>query len=551
MGIGAPKKLSIALVFSAMMAGSVSAASDSEKLIGDYANQVAAGTWIAPDQSAVIARKFIPAFYEARNDRPAWSGGAWEELRAGIQEGIRQGFQPGDFHQTLLDNLFRSAASGEPEKVAAFEIVATDAAARLVHHLIFGKVDASTINPDWNFERPIIEADPVQVLNAYLDGDGFGALLDRLAIVTPLYRDLIAALAHYREIALAGGWPEVPGGDSLKPGAIDPRVALLRERLSFEGPLQERRPPLAQVQLLAGLDEQLPNPDHVYDPALVEDAKRFQERHGLEADGVIGPKTITVLNRSVEERIDQLRLSLERARWFARNLGDDFVLVNIAGARTYVLKNGDTLWTTRSITGSDYRKTPVFRDAITYMEINPTWTVPTSIFLKDKLPIIRNDPGYLARNGYSVRDTEGRTVPASAVNWNASNPGVTLVQRPGPDNALGLIKFMFPNKHSVYLHDTNDRSLFDRNERNLSSGCIRVEYPFELADMLMEGAPNWSRERLNSILESGETTRIELPEPIPVLLTYWTAWVENGEVHFREDIYERDEPVLRALNAAS
>ena len=231
-----------------------------------------------------------------------------------------------------------------------------------------------------------------------------------------------------------------------------------------------------------------------------------------------------------------------------RDLEDDYVLVNIAGAQTYFVKS-NTIWTTRSITGSAYRKTPVFRDDIQYMEFNPTWTVPASIFRRDKLPRIRQDVGYLARNNYIVVRTSDRTpVNASQVNWASDNPGVTLVQQPGPNNALGRVKFMFPNEHAVYLHDTNEPGLFDRNERNLSSGCVRLEYPFEFANLLMEGQPDWSTARMTEILESGKTTRINLSTPVPVLLTYWTAWVEDGVVHFREDPYERDAKILEALD---
>ena len=176
------------------------------------------------------------------------------------------------------------------------------------------------------------------------------------------------------------------------------------------------------------------------------------------------------------------------------------------------------------------------------------WEIPKN--REDKLPAIRRDRSYLARGGYSVRRlSDGRKVPPSAVNWAARNPGVTLVQRPGPGNALGRIKFMFPNQYAVYLHDTNDRSLFERNERNLSSGCIRIENPFELANLLMADDPDWSSARLDDVLAGGRTTRINLPKPMPVLLTYWTAWVQDGEVQFREDIYERDAAVLAALNA--
>jgi len=312
----------------------------------------------------------------------------------------------------------------------------------------------------------------------------------------------------------------------------------LRERLLREAAAQGTA---FQTSVAAGSED-------TYDDKLVEAVTTFQARHGLEADGAVGPKSFASLNRTASERVDQLRLSLERARWLMEDLADDFVLVNIAGARTYFIKDG-TVWNTRSVTGSAYRKTPVFRDEIQYMEFNPTWTVPASIFRKDKLPRIRKDAGYLARNNYTVVRSSDRTpVNAASVNWTSDNPGVTLVQQPGPSNALGRVKFMFPNEHAVYLHDTNERGLFDRNDRNLSSGCVRLEHPFEFASLLMEGQPDWSRERMNAILDSGKTTRINLEKPVPVLLTYWTAWVEQGIVHFREDPYERDGPILEALN---
>jgi murein L,D-transpeptidase YcbB/YkuD len=175
--------------------------------------------------------------------------------------------------------------------------------------------------------------------------------------------------------------------------------------------------------------------------------------------------------------------------------------------------------------------------------------VPRSIFLKDKLPKIREDMAYLSRGNYRVVDRNGNGLDPASINWWSDNPSVTLVQAPGPDNALGLIKFMFPNAHSVYLHDTNDRGLFSRAERNLSSGCVRVEHPFELADLLLAGAPGWSPQRRDEILASGRTTRIDLPRPVQIVLTYYTAWVdETGTLQFREDVYGRDPAVLAALD---
>ncbi len=483
----------------------------------------------------------VPRFYEQRGFSPAWSEpNAVEDLFRALDLGVQQGFRASDFDIADFQWLLEDARKGGDQEEAIFDVRATDTAVKLIHHLVFGKVDPETLDEDWNFSKPIIQQDPATVLNTYLDGDGIGALIDEIAIKNTQYKMLVGALADYRAIAEQGGWPIVPDETVLKPGMIDPAVADLRRRLAVEQALTPRstEQPAQTTQ----------NADWTYDARLEEDVRAFQSRHGLQADGVIGARTFASLNKPVEDRINKLRLSLERGRWLMRELDEEFVLVNIAGARTYLVKADGTLWTTRSITGSAYRKTPVFRDEIQYMEFNPTWTVPSSIFRKDKLERIRDDIGYLQRNNYTVRNRDGQTIAANSVNWGASNPGVTLVQQPGENNALGLVKFMFPNKYAVYLHDTNDRSLFDRNERNLSSGCVRLEYPFEFATLIMEGDPDWSYARMQSILDSGKTTRVDLPKPMPVLLTYWTAWVEDGEVHFREDPYERDERILQALD---
>ncbi len=499
-----------------------------------------AGSALANSKS-LNAKILVPRFYEERGFAPVWTRNELvDELFEELDGAIDQGFRPDDFKLDELRTAFKTSQGGDASDQAFFDILATDAAVKLVHHLVFGKVDPNALDDDWNFSKPVVQQDPATVLNQFLQGEGFSALIEHIDIDNAQYAMLVDALSKYRAIASQGGWTKVPEDTVLKPEMVDPAVGKLRERLVAEG--------YAGAGASSETSQDGENPAWVYDDNLVELVKNFQSRHGLEADGVIGGKTFGSLNKPVEDRINKLRLSLERGRWLMREIDDEFVLVNIAGARTYMVKSDGTLWTTRSITGSAYRKTPVFRDEIEYMEFNPTWTVPASIFRKDKLSRIRQDPTYLSRNNYVVRNKDGQTIPAHLVNWGAKNPGVTLVQQPGPDNALGLVKFMFPNKYAVYLHDTNDPSLFDRNERNLSSGCVRLEYPFEFASLLMEGEPDWSRQKMQSILDSGKTTRINLPEPMPVLLTYWTAWVEDGIVHFREDPYERDARILAALD---
>ncbi|MEP3296638.1 MAG: L,D-transpeptidase family protein [Pseudoruegeria sp.] len=515
-----------------------------------WANQVAAEIQtlveVSLNDNSVVTSQLdiavvVPSFYATRDYAPAW--GQQEdvsELLEELEKGVAQGFNPKDFGLNHLVDLYTTAQVGNDADKATFDLFATDAAIKLIHHLVFGKVDPASLDSDWNFDRPVIKEDPATVLNNFLNGEGFASLMQHINIKNAQYLQLIDALEYYKSIEAKGGWPMVPDAVVLKPGITDPAITALRARLAMEAGA-EVMPASAKAQ-----DET--NPVWTYDTALEQAVIAFQSRHGLEADGVIGGKTFASLNKPVSDRINKIRLSLERGRWLMRGTDDEFILVNIAGARTYLSRADEGIWTTRSITGSEYRKTPVFRDEIKYMEFNPTWTVPSSIFRKDKLSRIRNDPGYLDRNNYIVRNKDGATISASAVNWNAENPGVTLVQQPGPSNALGLVKFMFPNKYAVYLHDTNDRSLFDRNERNLSSGCVRVENPFQLAMMLMADDPSWTEARMQSILDSGKTTRVDLTNPMPVMLTYWTSWVENGTVHFREDPYDRDAAVLKALD---
>lgn len=533
---------SAAIALAALLVGNGVAAGPVEDQIRRISTSLQDGTGSSPFPGFEFdAASLLADLYARRGHVPAWHGSRnAEELFTELDRALAQGFLPGDFNLPLLHDLQDRAGSGDPADIAVFDVVATHAAIRLVHHLVFGKVDPAALDDAWNLERPVFERDPAEVLNAALEGDGFSALMTLVNIDTPAYRNLVDALALYRAIEAEGGWPKVPDGTVLKPGVSDSAVALLRERLAREG---------AELPTSGLTAEGAPSDtDIIYDDALVDAVKAFQTRHGLEADGVIGPATFLSLNRTAADRVDQLRLSLERARWIMRDLDDEFVIVNIAGARTFLVR-ADAVWTTRSVTGSAYRQTPVFRDEIEYMEFNPTWTVPASIFQKDKLPLIRKDQEYLSRNNYDVVATSTRTpVSPASVDWSAPNPPVTLVQRPGHGNALGRVKFMFPNKHAVYLHDTNDRGLFDRKERNLSSGCVRLEYPLELATLLMEGHPEWTPSRMREILDSGKTTRVHLERPMPVLLTYWTAWLENGVVHFREDPYGRDSPLLEALN---
>ena len=492
--------------------------------------------WI--DNSPIAATQVIPDFYAERQFRPAWSSEQnVAALLNAIEESEYHGFDPNDFHQSHLVALLGEIRGAEKSAAvrADLEILLTDALLRLAYMNYFGKVDPVDLDNNWNFDRPLLQGNPTKILNETLNGEQIFELIDGLGISHPFYSNLISALTRYRIIARQGGWPAVPPGPALKPGMSDDRIPILRARLAVTGDWK-------------GTNGQSPT----YDLALEEAVRGFQRRHGLDEDGVIGPGSLEALNVPVAARIAQIRVNLERARWVLQNLEKDFVIVNIAGFQTYLVRNGKVVWKARSIVGRDYRQTPVFRDKIRYMEFNPTWTVPPGILEKDVIPSAHKDPSYISNNDFSLIDRNGNRIDPNSIDWSSAKARgfpYSVVQSPGPQNALGLVKFMFPNSHLVYLHDTPSRGLFARSERTFSSGCVRVEDPFDFAALLLEDKPGWTREEINQVVASGETTTVHLANPLPVLLLYWTAWAHwDGLVNFRRDIYARDGRVLDALD---
>jgi murein L,D-transpeptidase YcbB/YkuD len=287
----------------------------------------------------------------------------------------------------------------------------------------------------------------------------------------------------------------------------------------------------------------------LYDTAIEEAVKRFQKRHRLDIDGKVGPKTVESLNVPVQARIDQIRCSLERIRWIFRDVPDDFVVADIAGFRLYLFQDREEVWKTRIQVGKPYHATPVFKDKMTYLVLNPTWTVPPGILRKETLPAIRRDPDYLKKKNMSVIRSDGSVVDPSTVDFHAKRFPYGIRQEPGPNNALGRVKFIFPNPYFVYFHDTPSKSLFDQSARAFSHGCIRTQNPLHLAELLLADQ-GWDRARIDKVIDSGKMTTVTLEEPLTVFLLYWTAQVRpDGTVEFREDIYHRDGRIIKGLNA--
>ena len=486
----------------------------------------------------VVSGRGLPLLYGDVGYQPLWRDPAKvAELIEAIRDSYDDGLLPVDYHLTALARLAPEAlTASEPETVAAFDILATDAYMLLLYHMYFGKVDPVSIEPTWNFStRQISGQAAVEFArNAIMSGE----LLEAVDSLRPkhwMYQHGRDLLRHHRQILANGGWPEVPPGETLKPGISDPRVVALRERLAVTGELAGQP-----------LDTEL------YDEPLLGAVRAFQERHRLKPDGEVGPATLAELNVPVEARIRQIQVNLERGRHVLHEIGDeDLVIVDIAGYEVRYVQSRKVTWSARVQVGRPYRETPIFKSAIDHVVVNPTWTVPPTILAKDILPAVQRDRSYLARRGLEVIDRSGQPVDADSIAWSKYTGKTfpySLRQAAGEDNALGRVKIMFPNQYSVYLHDTPSRELFRKEDRAFSSGCIRVDRPFELVERLLAD-PAWDAPALQAAVDAGQTRTLRLKKPVTLLLMYWTVDEDDyGRVIFKRDIYGRDALLWRALH---
>lgn len=476
-------------------------------------------------------------FYVRRYFAPLWvrADGVSDKARAVIrvlqQAGV-YGLNPARYRVEYLKARLDATDS---QSLVEFESALTLAYVRYASHLRNGRLD-EPLHPAHRAYRGSF--DPVEFLRQASRADDPARLLRAQHPTHGLYTGLRQALARYRHIAAEGGWPQVPAGTNLSRGDRDPRIITVRRRLRATGDYAAGR----------GARE-------YFEATLAEAVKRFQSRHGLKVDGIVGPATHAALNVPAVERVRQLALNLERARWLPHQLGDRYVLVNIAGFHARVVENGKTRLRMRVIVGKRYQQTPAFSDKIRYLDLNPYWNVPRSIARNEILPAVVDDPGYLARNNLEVLsgwETDPSVVDPQRVDWQAMQEGrfpYRFRQRPGPANALGRIKFMFPNEFSVYMHDTPSRHLFERDSRTFSHGCIRVARPLALAQYLLK-EQGWSRSRLERTIDRGDRRVISLRDHMPVHVTYLSAWAGDENVYFRSDVYDRDTRLAKALFTA-
>ena len=488
-------------------------------------------------QGIVVDLNLVGAYYGdpansmiwVRDGRPTQAA---NDLFEAIKLAREDGLNEDDYATTALTlpELFES-----DKDIAGFELVMSQAFLAFARDLHSGQTIRAATAADIVVSRKPI--DPAAWLTLARD-KGVSAAIEKLRPRHPQYFQLREMLMGYRALAERGGWPSVDQGPSLKPGMQDLRVGQMRANLKARG--------------YGGLDASDVN--H-YDDGMVAVLRHFQERHGLEADGVAGPATVAALNVTAKQRIRQIMVNMERWRWLPDDLGSRHVFVNQAGFELFLNNGGQTVAHHPVIVGKPFHKTPVFSEKISYVEFNPTWTATNSIATNEILPELQKDPGYLEKNDYVLYrgwDENAVVVDPWSVDWQSvSVKGFPyrIVQKPGAKNALGQIKFMFPNKFDIYMHDTPSRQLFAKTGRAFSHGCIRVHEPVQFAEELFGLDGSLTPDEIKSLIEAGQTKRVNLKTKVPVHLTYFTVWIdEDGTPNFFPDLYDRDELVTRLLS---
>ncbi|SKB79873.1 Murein L,D-transpeptidase YcbB/YkuD [Salegentibacter holothuriorum] len=475
----------------------------------------------------------LDSIYSKREYKPIWTNRALrEDLYRGIERAKEDGLEPEDYHLSYLKKSLANLSELDDEERSLTEIILTDAFFGLASDYNSGKLDPKKIYSIWGLESNKIEL--TGLLNYGIQQNNILAAIDSVTPKHEVYKGLKQSLKKYRELAKKEENPIFISeeGESIKADEKDERIPDIKRRLKELGYWEQ--------EITDSLD--------TYDDSLQEAVKEFQEKYGIETDGVIGGGTIKTLNKTYQDRLEQILVNLERWRWYPKDLGEQYIIVNIANYRLHLVKNEDTLATHLTMVGTEARKTPVFSDKVEHIVYNPTWTIPPTIKSKDVIPSASKDPDYINRKNFSIFNRSGEKMNPHDVDWSSSKvKGYTFRQEAGPANPLGLVKIIYPNKYMIYLHDTPSKSLFNKNLRAQSSGCVRVQGVLDLAKMLLSDQPKYDDDKIAEILNSGNTTTIKVTQQVQVHHLYWTAWNENGSTRFAEDVYKRDAAIYKLL----
>ncbi len=471
----------------------------------------------------------LQSFYHARGFAPMWVSNSGPLPRADallqtLKEAEREGLDRNAYPIELMEHRWRAS---DPSVLARLELQLSNAALNYGRDLQVGHAPPEESHRLWHI--PVTDFDGAALLETLAKSDEISRSLAALSPSHMEYRRLRSALAYYRQLALLGGWPTIPSGAILHVGDSRPEVTLLRQRLFIEGDLV--------------LDVQ--KEEHTFDGTLRLAVERFQVRHGLKADGVVGPSTLEAMNVSVEQRIAQIKLNMERWRWFPRDPGKRYILVNIPGFQLRAYEEGKPVMVMDVIVGKPDRPTPIVSGQLHSVVFHPYWTPTPTIIIKDLIPKQLRNSEFMSKRNIRVYRND-REIDPRTVNWRKVGFNYLpyqLRQDPDPHNPMGRVKFLFHNKFDVYLHDTPERGLFNYTERALSSGCVRVSQPDELATFALAGNGNgWNENAVRKALTAKESQTVTLDTPLPVYFLYFTTWVgSDNRAHFRNDVYQLDD----------
>ncbi|SNS52897.1 Murein L,D-transpeptidase YcbB/YkuD [Ekhidna lutea] len=506
-----------------------------DEFLRQKVEMISSGIPVTIQGEAIYCKTTLPAFYQENQFLKAWNEQNTKQLISVLENADDEGLNSANYHLSVIKDLrIRNKDSIEE---AELDLLLTDAFLLYSSHLLNGKVNPETVDSEWQAIRR--EGDAKAVLIEALKSNDISDALKDLAPDHVGYKGLKNALKEYRNIVKNGGWEEIPSGETLKPGMTDSvRVPLLINRLQKTFDLNKNF-----------------SKSYSYSDQLAEAVRKYQVRNGLESDGNLGKLTTASLNITAEKRVEQIITNMERYRWAAEEMGDHYVIVNIADYQLQVYNNRKKTFEEKVIVGKPFRKTPVFSSKMSYLVFNPTWTVPPTILFNDMLPELKKDPGYAKSKNIRVLQGQGSNaveVDPYVLDWSSlskTNFPYTLRQDSGPPNALGIVKFMFPNKYNVYIHDTPSKELFNKTDRAFSSGCIRVNNPLKLAEYILKEQQGWNKDKIDQTIKDGKEQSVILKQPFPVHILYLTSWASEGQVHFRNDLYDRDAAVIKSLNS--
>ena len=471
--------------------------------------------------------KVLKEFYLASGYKSVWQSKKDRKIiLKQLTNSEEEGLNPDDYNVIKLQRYERNSASLNNTRLANYDILLTHSFQKYIFHLTNGRLNPRKLYTNWDLKENQIDINIT--IAGLLKSDSLELKINQLKPNHIVYIKLKKALKIINAFP-KDNFTEIDITNKIVLNDTNPSLINIKKRLIY-------------------WKEMLPKDSlsMIYDIETVDAIKKFQTRHGLSADGVIGKGTVESLNFSKNQRKEQIIANLERWKWFPKEMGNEYLIVNIPDYKLTLVKGKDTIRTHKVIVGRAKRKTPVLSSKLSHAVFNPTWTVPPTILREDVIPAILKNRSYLTQTNIKLYDKVGNVVPAS--NWSLSNAkSYRYVQSSGTFNSLGMVKLIFPNRFSIYLHDTNHRDFFGKQMRSLSSGCVRVDNPLELTEYLLDDETNWNLEKITETLQSEKTQQIKIKKEVDIHILYWTAWSEKKILLFRDDIYNLDADLYRKL----